>query len=109
MTKQHSSQPQIHASGFEFLQALKQNNNRDWFNAHKMHFQKELNKVELFAEGLLRELNTHDVIETLPERKACTGFTGIPGSRPIKHLTKQTGVAISKGPPNTEGVDIIFI
>jgi uncharacterized protein (TIGR02453 family) len=70
MTKQHSSQPQIHASGFEFLQALKQNNNRDWFNAHKMHFQKELNKVELFAEGLLRELNTHDVIETPSGKKS---------------------------------------
>jgi uncharacterized protein (TIGR02453 family) len=56
--------PLLHSSGFDFLNALKENNNREWFNANKEIFQKEQQLVETFAEQLLQELNVHDQIET---------------------------------------------
>jgi len=63
-------QPLIYQSGFNFLKTLKKNNNREWFNAHKAVYQKELELVEVFAEALLQELNKHDVIETLSGKKS---------------------------------------
>jgi len=70
MTKRYKEQPQIHKSGFDFLNAVKKNNNRDWFNAHKTVFQKEQDLIEAFAEALLQELNTHDEIETPSGKKS---------------------------------------
>jgi len=61
---------QINASGFKFLNRLKENNNRDWFAAHKDDFQKEQSNIEAFAGALLRELNTHDIIETTSGKKS---------------------------------------
>lgn len=63
-------QPMIHRSGFEYLQKLKKNNHRDWFNDNKATYQKELELVEQFAEALLRELNKHDEIETPSGKKS---------------------------------------
>lgn len=57
-------------SNFEFLKLLKNNNNRDWFNAHKDHYLKELEVLEKFAEALLSEMNKHDVIETPNGKKS---------------------------------------
>lgn len=54
----------IRQSGFDFLQALKENNNREWFNEHKPAYQQELSQVENFAEVLLGKLSEHDLIET---------------------------------------------
>ncbi|WP_212003801.1 DUF2461 domain-containing protein [Chitinophaga sp. HK235] len=54
----------IHQSGFDFLNALKKNNNREWFNAHKDTYVHELKQVEEFADALLADLSSHDVIET---------------------------------------------
>jgi uncharacterized protein (TIGR02453 family) len=70
MIKQQQAQPVIYKSGFNFLQKLKKNNHRDWFNAHKTVYQQELELVEQFAEALLRELNRHDEIETLSGKKS---------------------------------------
>jgi len=70
MAKQTTAQPVIRKSGFDFLQALKKNNHRDWFNAHKDRYQLEQEQLELFAEGLLRELNKHDEIETPSGKKS---------------------------------------
>ena len=61
---------QIQSSGFDFLNTLKKNNNRDWFNEHKTVFQKELQQVEIFAESLLEELSAHDLIETPSGKKS---------------------------------------
>ena len=63
-------QPMIHRSGFDYLQKLKKNNHRDWFNDNKATYQKELELVEQFAEALLRELNNHDEIETPSGKKS---------------------------------------
>ena len=60
----------IPISGFEFLQHLKKNNNRDWFNAHKERYLKEILNIELFVDALLVEMNKHDVIETPNGKKA---------------------------------------
>lgn len=55
---------QIYASCFDFLNQVRENNNRDWFSLHKDEFLKEQGFIEDFAEGLLKELNIDDVIET---------------------------------------------
>lgn len=60
----------IPKSGFEFLSALKKNNNRDWFNANKDRYLKELSHIEQFADALLTELNKDDVIETPSGKKS---------------------------------------
>lgn len=68
MAKQ--SQVTIPASGFEFLQKLRQHNNREWFNEHKTTYQQELQHLEQFAEALLAKMNTHDLIETSSGKKS---------------------------------------
>ena len=62
--------PQIPQSSFDFLNVLKVNNNREWFNLHKADFEKEQNHLQLFAETLLQQMNTHDVIETVSGKKS---------------------------------------
>ena len=61
---------QIPASSLDFLKQLQQNNNREWFSDHKDEYLKQLEIIEQFANGLLAELNTHDVIETPTGKKA---------------------------------------
>lgn len=51
-------------SNLTFLNQLKNHNDRDWFNANKEEFQQEQAMVTAFADALLQDLNTHDVIET---------------------------------------------
>lgn len=65
-----AKQVTISASGFDFLNKLKKNNNREWFNEHKTTFQQELSQIEIFAEALLQKLNEHDVIETPSGKKS---------------------------------------
>lgn len=60
----------LHASSFEFLKQLKQNNNREWFAQNKEVYQQQLDQVEAFTAGLLNMVNTHDVIETPSAKKA---------------------------------------
>lgn len=57
-------------TGFKFLKRLKENNNREWFNAHKTEFQAEQQFVETFAEELLGKLSKHDLIETPSGKKS---------------------------------------
>lgn len=61
---------QIQPASFDFLKKLKKNNNREWFNAHKTEYQKELSFMEAFADGLLKNLNSHDMIETPSGKKS---------------------------------------
>jgi len=62
--------PHIHRSVFDFLNKLKKNNNRDWFNKHKDRYLEELSHIGTFADALLARLNKHDVIETLSGKKS---------------------------------------
>lgn len=61
---------QIDTSSFNFLNDLKQSNNREWFGANKDLFQQEQDKIAAFADALLAELNMHDVIETPTGKKS---------------------------------------
>lgn len=60
----------VPASAISFLQQLKKNNNRDWFNKHKDRFLEEQHFIELFADRLLALLNKQDVIETPSGKKS---------------------------------------
>jgi uncharacterized protein (TIGR02453 family) len=60
----------IPKSSFDFLDRLKNNNNRDWFNNHKEEFVIEQSYIEKFADALLEYLNSHDVIETPSGKKS---------------------------------------
>jgi len=60
----------IPASSLGFLTSLKENNNRDWFNAHKDNFLEQQKYIETFADVLLEELSKHDLIETLSGKKS---------------------------------------
>ena len=70
MAKHTTAQIRIQQSGFDFLNALKQHNNRDWFNAHKAQFQREQDLVIRFADALLAQLAAHDVVETPSGKKS---------------------------------------
>ncbi|CAG5067314.1 hypothetical protein DYBT9623_00034 [Dyadobacter sp. CECT 9623] len=60
----------IPASALHFLNTLKENNNRDWFNANKDLYLEQLLHIEAFADALLGEMNAHDVIETVSGKKS---------------------------------------
>lgn len=60
----------IQSSSLAFLKLLRENNEREWFNAHKTAFQKEQELIESFAQQLLDLMNIHDVIETLSGKKS---------------------------------------
>jgi len=60
----------ISPSSFDFLNKLKDNNNREWFITHKDTFENEQAAIATFAQALLQELNTHDLIETPSGKKA---------------------------------------
>lgn len=70
MATQYKKKPLVYKSAFGFLNALKKNNNREWFNAHKGTYEQELGLLESFAAALLHELNRHDVIETPSGKKS---------------------------------------
>jgi len=69
MANQHTG-PLITQSSFDYLNTLKKNNNREWFNAHKALFQREQQIIETFADALLKDLHTHDEIETPSGKKS---------------------------------------
>ncbi|WP_264552994.1 DUF2461 domain-containing protein [Flavobacterium sp. N2038] len=60
----------IPKSSLDFLQQLKTNNNKPWFDANKPTYLKELNYIETFADALLHELSKTDVLETKSGKKS---------------------------------------
>ncbi len=60
----------IQPTSIDFLKQLKKNNNRDWFNEHKNRFTEEQDKIAAFADALLKEMNKHDVIDTVSGKKS---------------------------------------
>lgn len=63
-------QPLVPVSSLNFLKSLKENNNREWFNAHKDEFLTQQSLIEVFADRLLSEINVHDLIETPSGKKS---------------------------------------
>ena len=64
--------PQLHipVANFDFLKQLQKNNNRDWFNARKKEYLQHKETIEAFADDLIAQLNTHDIIETTSGKKS---------------------------------------
>ena len=50
---------------FDFLNDLKKNNDREWFEAHKTDFKKHKSEVKSFLEAAKANLNHHDDIEKM--------------------------------------------
>lgn len=57
---------------FEFLGELVANNNRDWFNAHKVEYQDAWAKFNDFLTDLIREMSKFDPSISYLEPKDCT-------------------------------------
>lgn len=53
----------IQKSTLDFLEVLKENNNREWFNEHKIAFKKEQTLAKDFYNAIMDDLNKHDVID----------------------------------------------
>jgi uncharacterized protein (TIGR02453 family) len=53
-----------------FLKELSENNNRDWFNAHKLKYTFAHQNVIDFIDALIVEMNKHDVIENTSGKKS---------------------------------------
>ena len=60
----------IPVSSLDFLKSIRENNNREWFNAHKEEFLEQQAIMETFAGLLLNQLNVHDLIETESGKKS---------------------------------------
>lgn len=61
---------QIAKHNLSFLEELKKNNNRDWFQEHKATYQKNHEEIIAFADEVLKKLNEHDLIETESGKKS---------------------------------------
>jgi uncharacterized protein (TIGR02453 family) len=61
---------QILETSVGFLKRLKKNNNRDWFANNKDAFLQVKENLEAFADALLADLQTHDLIETPSGKKS---------------------------------------
>jgi uncharacterized protein (TIGR02453 family) len=60
----------IAPTSFEFLKKLKKNNNREWFNAHKDIYQRELLSVEQLVDVMIGKLRKFDRIDVPSGKKA---------------------------------------
>ncbi len=60
----------IKKNSLDFLTDLAQNNNREWFNAHKNRYLEAQGNIIDFADALLAEMNKHDRIETPSGKKS---------------------------------------
>jgi uncharacterized protein (TIGR02453 family) len=63
-------QTYIPSSVFEFLNDIKNNNNRDWFAENKKRYQDQHELVVSFADALIDKMQTVDSIETPSGKKA---------------------------------------
>ncbi len=59
------SNPTITKETLQFLECLKINNNRTWFEEHKTAFKRHEAAAKTFFTAVKEELNTHDAIEKL--------------------------------------------
>jgi uncharacterized protein (TIGR02453 family) len=60
----------IEKATFDFLKKLSANNDREWFNAHKVQYESVKKNVEQFVDALIAKMNTHDRLETPSGKKS---------------------------------------
>lgn len=61
---------QIHPDTFLFLKELANNNQRDWFNEHKVDYERAHKNMIVFMDAVLTEMNKIDQIETESGKKS---------------------------------------
>jgi uncharacterized protein (TIGR02453 family) len=66
----HKDERTVPKFAFDYLTALKNNNNRAWFEEHRQDYVAALAQIEQFTDDLLSLLQAHDVIETQTGKKA---------------------------------------
>ncbi|MEM7299070.1 MAG: DUF2461 family protein, partial [Bacteroidota bacterium] len=54
----------------DFLKRLANHNNREWFQEHKHVYETSHKEMISFADNLLEQMNSHDVIETPSGKKS---------------------------------------
>jgi uncharacterized protein (TIGR02453 family) len=57
-------QATIHRATIDFIKDLRENNNRDWFNANKHRYEQAHRNMIAFSDAVLDEMRKHDNIET---------------------------------------------
>lgn len=62
--------PQLTQANYTFLEQLKKNNNRQWFEKHKDEYDTYHQEVITFADAVLAEVTKFDVIETVNGKKS---------------------------------------
>jgi uncharacterized protein (TIGR02453 family) len=60
----------ISKTSLTFIKELKDNNNREWFNANKQKHDTAKNNIAAFADWLIQQLNRSDKLETASGKKA---------------------------------------
>lgn len=60
----------IEKSTLDFLKKLNANNNRDWFQNHKDHYERAKLNAEQFVDALIVKMNDHDRLETESGKKS---------------------------------------
>jgi len=60
----------IEKQTFQFLKALRRNNNREWFQANKAAYETAQQNMISFADDLLGLMKEHDKIETVSGKKS---------------------------------------
>lgn len=55
---------------FQFLTQLRENNNREWFEAHRDVYEEARLEVEVLVDKLLSNLEKHDVLDTATGKKS---------------------------------------
>jgi uncharacterized protein (TIGR02453 family) len=63
-------QPTISKQSLIFLKQLADNNQRDWFNAHKQSYLDAQQNLAEFVDALIKEMNKHDRIENESGKKS---------------------------------------
>ena len=53
----------IDSEVFKFLNDIKSNNNREWFNTNKQIYKRSLEEIQNFTIDLVELMNSHDRIE----------------------------------------------
>lgn len=61
---------QLAKHNLTFLEDLKKNNNRDWFQTNKPVYEKNHKEIIAFADEVLAKLSEHDMIETESGKKS---------------------------------------
>ena len=91
---------QLSTEIFSFFSQLEQNNNRDWFEAHKPEFKALESSVKQFGEALKDKLNTHDSIDQF---KVFRIYRDVRFSKDKTPFKTHFGMAFSREKPALRG------